>query len=127
MRTRFIFILSFLLFSSWAHALDDNIVEYREIPIKGKGSGTDDDGLYRSIRIPARVFIEDNVLTINFIVLVENVHVKVTNTFTGEVVYLESHNRPQSIEIDLSGEFAGKYQLELSLTNCNWLGDVYLE
>ncbi len=84
----------------------------------GRGHDVEPDkaGTPRSIILqPAYAYLYNNVVNVSFNENIATVNVIVTNETTGETVYSEVCSNPVILNIDLNGENAGIYFIEIEM------------
>lgn len=94
----------------------------QEISLKGKKS----QHSHRSIPLLPTAFIGDSLLSIDFPSIVNSVTITVKDAETGEIIYLSTELNATALQVDLSGETAGKYTLEISFGETILSGDFIL-
>lgn len=93
MRTFLILLIAVCSFGTLLHAQNASMdmATKREIPVKGKNEGSEDDMSQRApVYSPVQAFIEGEELLIEFYELPCTVEVNITNLQTGEVLYSEA-------------------------------------
>ena len=94
-------------------------------PIKTKDctGSTSEEGLpiKRSIqRQAADAYLYNNVVNVSFNENIATANIIITNETTGETVYSETCSNPVILNIDLNGENAGIYFIEIEM-DCTWM------
>lgn len=82
---------------------------------------------HRSIPILPSAFIEDSLLSINFLSIVTSVTSTIKNMETGEIVYSSINSNVTTIMIDLTGKSEGKYIIEIHFGTDILLGEFILK
>ena len=87
-----------------------------------------DGGLIvRSIYVPVvDAYLYNNVVNVSFNENIAVVNVIVTNETTGETVYSETTSNPVTLNIDLNGENAGIYFIEIEMDSTCMQGSFSL-
>ncbi len=115
-----LFICSPVRAGNWA-------IDGSDVPLRGIAE-EDPELVVRSIRMPSINASQDgSELTINFQTTVRTVEFTVTNLSTGEVVYTTTELTPGTVYIDLAGEDAGEYLLEMRMPYWYFSGTFTLE
>lgn len=118
MRTFLILLIAVCSFGTLLHAQNASMdmATKREIPVKGKNEGSEDDMSQRApVYSPVQAFIEGEELLIEFYELPCTVEVNITNLQTGEVLYSEACIAVDDLVVNLEGLVSGEYRLEFSL------------
>lgn len=84
-------------------------------------------GSHRSVPILPVAFIDGSLLSVDYLFPVASATVTVKDAETGEIVYSSTDLNVTTLQIDLTGESAGKYSLEISIGNTILSGDFILE
>ena len=66
-------------------------------------------------------------MSVDFPVVASSATITVKNSETGEIVYSSTDLNVTTLQIDLTGEAAGEYSLEISIVNSILSGDFILE
>ena len=91
-------------------------------PIKKDGGP-----IVRSIYVPVvDAYLYNNVVNVSFNENIAVVNVIVTNETTGETVYSETSSNPVTLNIDLNGENAGIYFIEIEMDSACMQGSFSL-
>lgn len=91
-------------------------------PIKKDGGP-----IVRSIYVPVvDAYLYNNVVNVSFNENIAVVNVIVTNETTGETVYSETSSNPVTLNIDLNGENAGIYFIEIEMDSTCMQGSFSL-
>lgn len=123
MKTRFLFFI--LLVAS----LQISVNTYAKVLSSGDRIELRDRkhaGTHRSIPLLPTAFIGDSLLSIDFPSIVSSVTITVKDAETGEIIYLSTELNATALQVDLSGESAGKYTLEISFGETILSGDFIL-
>ena len=100
----------------------DEMISAREIRLKNKTKVQ-----HRSIPVTPEAFIENSLLSIDFLSTVPTVTVIIKDAETEEVVYTSTDLNVDKVYIDLAGEDKGKYTLEIQLPKEAFIGDFELD
>lgn len=84
-------------------------------------------GSHRSMPVLPAAFIDGSLLSVDFLYSVGSATITVKNSETGEIVYSSTDLNVTTLQIDLTGEAAGEYSLEISIGNSILSGDFILE
>ena len=95
------------------------------LSIKLKSKGIQDS--HRSIPLLPTAYIDGSLLSVDFPVVASSATITVKNSETGEIVYSSTDLNVTTLQIDLTGEAAGEYSLEISIVNSILSGDFILE
>ncbi|WP_274972418.1 DUF3244 domain-containing protein [Bacteroides fluxus] len=91
-------------------------------PIKKDGGP-----IVRSVYVPVvDAYLYNNVVNVSFNENIAVVNVIVTNETTGETVYSETSSNPVTLNIDLNGENAGIYFIEIEMDSTCMQGSFSL-
>lgn len=91
-------------------------------PIKKEGGP-----IVRSVYVPVvDAYLYNNVVNVSFNENITVVNVTITNESTGETVYSEVHSSPTALNIDLNGENAGIYFIEIEMDSTCMQGSFSL-
>lgn len=82
---------------------------------------------HRSIPLLPTAYIDGSLLSVDFPVVASSATITVKNAETGEIVYSSTDLNVTTLQIDLTGEAAGEYSLEISIGNSILSGDFILE
>lgn len=93
--------------------------------IKLKSKGMQDS--HPSIPLLPTAYIDGSLLSVDFPVVASSATITVKNSETGEIVYSSTDLNVTTLQIDLTGEAAGEYSLEISIVNSILSGDFILE
>ena len=118
----FFFLLTMLLQVS-VDTFATGLATRQSIKLKSKGM----QDSHRSIPLLPTAYIDGSLLSVDFPVVASSATITVKNSETGEIVYSSTDLNVTTLQIDLTGEAAGEYSLEISIVNSILSGDFILE
>lgn len=123
MKTKLLsFFLLVMLFQVSIDAFSMEMNTSQKIDLKGKKM----QHSHRSMPLLPTAFIDGTLLSVDFPSVVNSVTITVKNEETGEIVYSSTELNATALQIDLTGENAGKYSLEISFGETILSGDFIL-